>query len=453
MYKTGSLRALSGTVVLTFALASLCVFAPGVRAETGEDEEMQSELFDLTLEELLDMKLDEEDERGLLLYGFLRANVERVYKVPFVDSDGDTDRRNDPLEWSFPGIHLYGTARPFRQLDVLFNLEGDEDGVAVREAYGNYKVRDEIQFRAGPMYRRFGLFNEKLDQFPTFLGIEPPELFDKDHLLLDRTNLVAVHGERDLGDYLLLYRFDSGNGEAGAEKDVYPLGWDLRVKGKSFIAGTSGFSSSIANGGTSPTVSVGDGSPRGGVMPWMDHDNYIVFGGFVEYTWKRLLLQGAYWQAHHNASRDPASVLTVVTEAGINSRQRRRFLGSNASKPDAALTTADVKTRADYNVRTFYLRAGYTIPSEWGSFTPYVFVDWMDHPEAIASKTYGGDNESGFADNGKFWKPSVGLVYKPVDALAVKLDSSMHVQKFNGSTKAYPEVRLDISYSFKMFGG
>lgn len=452
MYVTRSFRLLFGTFVLSFVLTSLCAVVPAALAETGENEEMQNELFDLTLKDLLNMNLDEEEERGLLLYGFIRANVERVYQVPMVKGDGSTGRQNDPLEWSFPGMHLYGEARPFRQLDILFNLQGDDDGVTVREAYGNYKFRDEFQLRAGPMYRRFGLYNEKLDQFPTFMGIEPPELFDQDHLLLDRTTLVAVHGEKDFGDFSLLYRLETGNGEAGPEKDVYPLGWDLRIKGKSFIVGTSGFASSIAKGNTASTVSVGDGSPRGGVLPWMSDDEYVVFGGFVEYTWNRLLLQAAYWQAHHNASRNPDSTLTVVRDAGINSRQRRRFLGSNAGKADGALTTADVDTKVNYNVRSFYVRVGYTFPTSVGSFTPYGFVDWMDHPEVIANKDFGGDNESGFADNGQFWKPSLGVVYKPHDALAIKLDTSMHIQKFNGSTRSYPEVRLDVSYSFKMLG-
>jgi hypothetical protein len=77
----------------------------------------------------------------------------------------------------------------------------------------------------------------------------------------------------------------------------------------------------------------------------------------------------------------------------------------------------------------------------------------MNHPEVIQSKTYGGDNESGLADNGKFWKPSVGIVYKPSDQVAIKLDGSAHIQKFNGKTETFPEVRLDVSYAFTLLGG
>jgi hypothetical protein len=408
--------------------------------------------LDLTLEDMLDIDVDGADARSLIFYGFVRANMERVFHIPSLNGAGETTFSNDPMEWDFPGVHLYGFARPVSFVDTLINIEGNHEGVIFREGWGNVRIDKALQARAGKMYRRFGLFNEKLDQFPTFLGIEPPELFDKDHLLLTRTTNFAVHGSREFGDYTASYFLTTGNGEAGAEKDVYPLGWDLRVKGKSFQVGTSGFLSSMGGGGTSSTTGVGDGSPRGGVLPWMSEDEYVVFGFFGEYVWKRLLLQAAYWQANHEANRDSFGTMTVGNEAGINPRQASRFFGANA----ACVTTSscvegDVIGPVDYTVRTFYVRAGYTIPTSWGAFTPYVFVDWMNHPEVIANKGYGGDNESGVADDGKFWKPSVGVVYKPHESVAIKLDSSAHIQKFNGKTEVYPEVRLDISFAFKMF--
>jgi hypothetical protein len=405
--------------------------------------------LDLTLEDMLDIDVDGADARSLIFYGFARANMERVFHIPSLNGSGGTTFSNDPLEWSFPGVHLYGFARPVSFVDTLINIEGNHEGVIFREGWGNIRIDKALQVRAGKMYRRFGLFNEKLDQFPTFLGIEPPELFDKDHLLLTRTTYFAVHGAKQFGDYTASYFLTTGNGEGGAEDDVYPLGWDFRVKGKSFQAGTSGFLSSMAGGDTSSTTGVGDGSPRGGVLPWMSGDDYVVFGFFGEYVWKRLLLQAAYWQANHEADRDPAD--TAMT-AGINPRQASRFFRTN---PGCVATSTcvpgDVRVPADYTVRTFYLRAGYTFPTSWGAFTPYVFVDWMDHPEVIRNKGWGGDNESGLSDDGKFWKPSVGIVYKPHESVAIKLDSSAHIQDFNGKREVYPEVRLDISFAFKMF--
>ncbi len=37
----------------------------------------------------------------------------------------------------------------------------------------------------------------------------------------------------------------------------------------------------------------------------------------------------------------------------------------------------------------------------------------------IQEKDFGGDNEAGYADDGKFLKPSLGVVYKPDPAVAI----------------------------------
>jgi hypothetical protein len=125
-------------------------------------------------------------------------------------------------------------------------------------------------------------------------------------------------------------------------------------------------------------------------------------------------------------------------------------LGSNAGKPDSELTTGDVVVAADYIVETFYLRAARSFGTRFGTLTPYVLLDWMKHPEAIRNKTYGGDNEAGFADDGEFWKPSIGMVFNPTYQVALKLDASAHKQDFNGKTEIYPEVRFDVSFAFQL---
>jgi hypothetical protein len=240
------------------------------------------------------------------------------------------------------------------------------------------------------------------------------------------------------------------NGENGPQKNVIPLGWDLRYKSftNSFIIGTSGYSSSINSTKSTSTVSLGEGSPEGGILPWMTGDRFVVAGVFFEKQIGRLLIQSEYYNAAHSAQRDPESVLTVIREAGINPYQRERFLQSNADQPDELLTADDVRTDATYNVQTWYIRLGYNIQADIGQFIPYLFLDWMSHPEDIQNKTFGGDDESGLADDGKFWKPSVGVVYKPIPNVAVKLDGSYHVQQYNGKRVSYPEIRLDFSFAF-----
>lgn len=75
----------------------------------------------------------------------------------------------------------------------------------------------------------------------------------------------------------------------------------------------------------------------------------------------------------------------------------------------------------------------------------------MSNPEVINTKKYGGDEESGYADNGVFFKPSLGLVYRPITNVAIKLDGSIHSQKFNGKNEIYPEIRMDFSFAFKQW--
>ena len=123
------------------------------------------------------------------------------------------------------------------------------------------------------------------------------------------------------------------------------------------------------------------------------------------------------------------------------------MFGSNAN--NATLTEADVDTNGDFDASTWYVRVGYDINTTVGKFIPYFFMDYYKNTETIASKSWGGDNESGVSDDGQFTKPSLGVVYKPIDNVAFKIDGSSHSFDFNGKKESYPEIRFDISYMFK----
>ncbi|HTJ49024.1 MAG TPA: hypothetical protein VL443_06175 [Cyclobacteriaceae bacterium] len=425
------------------------LFAPSLIK--AQDSLATDDLFDLSLEELLKIKVTELD-RKLKLYGYINTNAAKQFGFPSVNSEGKTRKINDPFTWTpVKDFHLYGSAYLSEKIDVLFNLAYNENGLEIRNAWGNFKIKSWFQVRAGKMYRRFGLYNEKLDQIPTFTGIEPPEIFDTDHLFVTRTTSFMVHGNWYLGTVNFQYSLTTENAEGGETKGVIPLGWDFRFKSdrRSFVVGTSGFSSSTNSNKTTSTVKFGDGPPNGGVLPWMDGDNFFLTGGFLEKQVGKLNIQAEYWIAMHNALRNPDNVLTIVKEAGINSHQRERFLGANAGKQDDQLTTADVVVPVKYNVQTYYIRLAYNMESSIGQFVPYLFLDWMSHPEVINNKTYGGDKESGLADDGVFYKTSAGLVYRPIPVVAIKLDGSIHTQKFNGVSTSYPEIRLDFSWAFK----
>lgn len=409
------------------------------------------ELFDLSLEELLQITVTELD-RDLNLYGYINTNAEQQFVFPSVGADGITVKKNDPFEWvPVKAFHLYGSAYLSEKIDVLFNLAYFDETIEVRNAWGNFKISRELQVRVGKMYRRFGLYNEKLDQIPTFTGIEPPEIFDADHLFITRTTNFMLHGNRNFGSTNVQYSLTTENGEGGAAQGVVPLGWDLRMKSDrhSLVFGTSGFASSMNGNNTTSTVEFNDGPAKGGVLPWMDGDHFFLTGLFGEKQIGRVNLQVEYWIARHDALRNPDNVLTLVREAGINPQQRQRFLGANSNKPDDQLTTADVIVPVSYDIKTYYIRLAYNIDTRHGQFVPYLFLDWMSHPEVINNKDYGGDKESGLADDGIFTKTSAGMVYRPIPTVAIKLDGSIHSQKFNGKTVQYPEIRLDLSWAFK----
>ena len=106
-----------------------------------------------------------------------------------------------------------------------------------------------------------------------------------------------------------------------------------------------------------------------------------------------------------------------------------------------------------YVAKTWYIRLGYDIQTSVGQFVPYLFFDYMSHPEIIQNKKFGGDNEAGVSDDGVFYKPSLGLLYRPQPEVAIKLDGSLHAQQVNGDMVAYPEIRLDFSFAFDVLKG
>lgn len=431
-------------------IAALILFAltTHVYGQSDTTQTATDDLFDLSLEELL--KIDLVD-KNFYLYGYINSNLQKTFNYPTQNADGSTTTSSDPYEWDpVRNFHIYGKGNFTGKVGYLFNLARNNDFLEIRNAWGNFALNDAFQIRVGKMYRKFGLYNERLDQIPTFIGIEAPEMLDTNHLFLTRTTNFMVHGEFQNPRSVISYALMTDNGEGGAKKNVASLGWDLRYKSyvNSLIIGTSGYSSSISNRNTTSTVEFGNGSPRGGILPWMNGDRFNVMGIFLEKQIGKVLIQSEYYNAAHTAERNPEMVLALINEAGLTSFQRDRFLKSNEGQPNSDLTANDVQQNVKYNVQTWYVRLGYNIQSKIGQFVPYLFLDWMSHPEVIQRKDFGGDDESGLADDGKFWKPSAGLVYRPVSNVAIKLDGSYHIQNFNGKSVSYPEVRLDFSFAF-----
>lgn len=414
----------------------------------GQKEDQSQNMFDLTLEQLLNIKVE---ESSFQLYGYINSNVEKVNGFPMRDSLGVMHQESVPLTWSpVKNFHIYGSQQLSPKIRVFFNLayNGDEDeSIEIRNAYGDFKLNKLFQIRVGKIYRRFCLYNEKLDQIPTFIGIEPPEIFDRDHLFVTRTTAFMLHGELEKLKGAFMYSLTLDNGEGGPNINAVPLGWDLRYRSTEYklIIGSSGYTS---GGNASSTIEFGAGSPKGAVLPWVDKDDFQVYSLFLEKTFGDFLIQSSYTISPHNIERNQENVLTLVKDARINKIQRERFLGANASKTNANLTAQDVVVNTSYLSKSFYVRMGYVLRTKIGQVVPYLLIDYMHNPETIQNKQYGGDNEAGLADNGEFIKPSLGLAYRPQPEVAIKFDASFHSQTIDGLRVNYPEFRLDFSFAF-----
>lgn len=327
---------------------------------------------------------------------------------------------------------------------AFVNLNGAGAGtIDVRNLWGEWAPSNAFNVRIGKVYRKFGLYNEVLDAVPTYYGIEPPEAFDGDHLLISRTTTAMVYGFVRAGKGKLNYSRSTDNGEGRNIEGTLPISGDVNYNfGRgSDTLGVSGYTS---GGATNSDRAVGAGSPKSGVLPWMARDSFTVVNVYAEAKVSAFTFQAEWAQSDHKSQRDAAAVVQVVNGAGINATQRARFL----LNPAGAVNVANVRTSGDHQIQTWYVRAGYSKETSKGAFGPYVQWDWYRHPETIAAKKFGGDNEAGAANDGQFSKATAGLIYRPVPQVAFKFDGSLHRYRFMGRNVRYPELRLDLSYAF-----
>lgn len=380
------------------------------------------------------------------LYGYIDAHYEKSARTPVgVSSSGKTVKAKSPGEWDLTNLHvmlqgnIVGKYRYFLNLAAPGSGSSSEDAsVDIRNAWLELPLyRELLNLRLGKTYRRFGLYNEILDAVPTFIGIEPPEMFDTDHLMLTRTTNAMLHGRIVSGDTTVAYALMTGTDErANAE---IPFGADVRF---TFAPGVLfGASYYASNGDAVPATR--EGSSPGGVHNWMAVDDFQVYSVFGQLMTKGLTVQLEYTGAMHDAQRDPAAVAALVdpeNPAGLYAPQLRRFF----SDPDAP-TEMNVITQASYRVHAAYVRAGYEVRAGSWSFVPYAQFDYYKNLETIANEDFGGDNEAGIADDGQFYKSTLGLVVRPIRFVAVKVDGSTHTQKFNGKFETYPEIRTSFS--------
>ncbi len=385
-------------------------------------------------------------QQQMSVYGYFSTRLEKVYNEPGLNGT-QVVKESPPREFSHPFFNVMFQHQMADRFKAYVNLNGSGAGeIDVRNVWGEYSASQYANFRFGKIYRRFGLYNEILDAVPSYYGIEPPEAFDQDHLLITRTTTLMFYGSAPLGTATFNYSLSTDNGESGGldGEGTLPVGFDGNVRfGRGrFVVGVSGYTT---GGRTAPDRGVGEGSPRSGVLPWMESDDFQIVNAYGEARVKNLTIQFEWAKANHDAVRDPASVVTLLQGTSVNANQLSRMLINPAGDPT---DPANVRLQADYDVETWYFRIGYSFYTKAGEFGPYFQWDWYSNPETIASKRWGGDNEAGVADDGIFNKGTIGILYRPIPQVAVKLDGSAHYYDFAGQSVSFPELRFDVSYMF-----
>jgi hypothetical protein len=377
------------------------------------------------------------------VFGYFSTRVEKSWNVPALIGDTiETD--SPPKAFGHPFFAVMLRHEPADRVQVFVNLNGSTSGaVSVRNAWGEYRFSRAFSVRMGRIYRKFGLYNEVLDAVPSYYGIEPPETFDGDHLIISRTTTLMALGEVAVPRGRVEWSVATDNGEGSQLTGAVPVQGDLRVHlaNSMLTLGASGYTS---GGEVNSDVTVGSGSPKSGVLPWVAADSFKIWNAYAQATPKRFTLQAEVARASHRTRRDPEQVLEVVANAGINPAQRARFL-VNPSGPEVP---ANVRVNGDYSVTTWYGRAGYLIDTRFATLGPYIQLDRYRNPETIANKLYGGDDEAGQSDDGIFVKFTTGIVIRPTPAVAAKLDGSVHRYRLNGRSVNYAELRFDVSFMF-----
>lgn len=412
---------------------------PALAADPAPAESAHARLFDTRIYGYLNSFLDQ----------IAPATLERP--LAYDRATGEVLKSQEPMGFDVDAFFMVqGTIGDRYRffLNVAALGAGDPVGstpVELRNAWVEASIYGQaLAVRAGRMYRRFGLYNELLDATPTFIGIKEPEILDEDHLMITRTTNLMLLGAYVRGAHKIEYALTTGNDER-ADNQV-PLGVDLNYTHEdSLKIGVSYYDSM---GKAKPGVKMGEGSPKGGVPNWMAEDEYRVVNAYAQLVAGPWIAQLEYCLARHDARRDPVSTLRLsVASANLSPAQYARFFTDpfDAMPP----TEADVIERTRYTAQTAYFRLGHELSD--GRLTPYLQLDYFKNPEIVPNRELGGDAEAGLDDRGRFWKGTLGAMYRPITPIALKLEYGSHFfVRWGGTSYVAPELRASLSYFWEL---
>ena len=394
------------------------------------------------------------------LYGFIESQGSFTGNEPTgnTNADGTPTRAGKEVDLAIPSFHIMAQGTIASRFRYYFNLAApDSDkptfdtALGIRNAWLEASIfGDYLNIRMGKMYRRFGQYNEILDTVPSFIGVETPVWLSGNRPMLTRTTNMMIHGRAPIGDGTLQYSVTAGKDEESAADDVWTPGIDLNFDWNSmFLIGTSAYTTL---GTVVPDNAIGTGSPAGGVAPWMQQDRYSVFGGYGKLSLGSFFVGTEFWISPHDATRDPAKVITLSQNAADFSAENRARMGVTAANPTPDQVIKDVK----YTYTTFDIRAGYTFdigteakPME---LTPFVDVDYVRNRESISDVAYGGDGQPGESPRGIMMHYRLGAVWKPVQQVALKGEGAYAIYDYG--TQGFvgdPELWLSLSYQWELF--
>jgi hypothetical protein len=391
-------------------------------------------------------------------YGFIEELFNATTAEPNGDqrANGGIARAKSVLDLALPAFHIMAQGTLYERFHFYFNLAAPDSDeplvdvpVGLRNAWLDTSLfGDYLSLRLGKLYRRFGLYNEILDTSPSFIGVETPASITGNRPLLTRTTNLMVHGRASFGSSTISYAFTAGKDERSRDDLIFSPGFDLKYDWDSTIlVGTSFYTTA---GTVLPDIAPGEGSPAGGVAPWMDHDRFQVYGGYARLTMGAFLLQGEAWFSPHTATRDPDKVLLTARNATSFSVANRARLGVDASS-----TNADqVHTVAHYTYSTIDMRAAYTF--EFGSgdepveLTPYLSWEYNRDPESIVDRRYGGDGEAGQSPRGIMMHNRLGCIIKPVPVVAIKTEVTVGLFDYGNHYATDLEFWAALSYQWEL---
>ncbi|KAA3596586.1 MAG: hypothetical protein DWQ06_15050 [Calditrichaeota bacterium] len=373
-------------------------------------------------------------------YGYLSTNYEDLSSItrPSAVDTIETENFNPVSGWEHKDFHLLFQSIISDKFKAFGHLSvNDAEEIELRNYWGEFTASEKFKISGGKIYRPFGLYNETLDASASFVGIDAPEYLDENHPIVPRTTTLLFHGGGNLerNHFRYAISFDSGEQNDGT---ALAYGWD--VSNEFYDIFKVGYSFYRTEEKRGPKNKIGEGSPEGGVLPWVANEKYFVWGGYLQADYWNFTLQSAWWKANHKGQRSQEQLQILKDSAALNDFQRVRFFGTSENTFNLDF---------DYAVKTWFTKIYYTWDSEkTGQWIPYYNFEFYQNPETISEVEFGGDDKAGNSDGGKFNKHTFGFSYKPNSKIAFKTDVSTYRYTLDTKKEHFNAFRIQFAYTF-----